>query len=50
MSDFRLYTTALSAEDILDLYHTPANIDNLGGIHSFEMTEDVSSRELLALP
>lgn len=39
MSDFRLYTTALSAEDILDLYHTPANIDNLGGIHGFEFIE-----------
>jgi len=49
-SDIRFYTTALSAEDILDLYHTPANIDNLGGIHGFEMVEDVSGRELLALP
>lgn len=38
-SDFRLYATALSAEDILDLYHTPANIDNLGGIHGFEFIE-----------
>ena len=49
-SDVRIYTTALSAEDIADLYHTPANIDNLGGIHGFEMVEDTSSRELLALP
>ena len=38
-SDFRIYATALSAEDILDLYHTPANIDNLGGLHGFEMVE-----------
>ena len=39
-SDFRLYVTALSAEDILDLYHTPANVDNLGEIHGFEFIED----------
>ena len=38
-SDFRIYVTALSAEDILDLYHTPANIDNLGGVHGFEFIE-----------
>lgn len=38
-SDFRIYITALSAEDILDLYHTPANIDNLGNIHGFEINE-----------
>ena len=39
MSDFRIYATALSAEDILDLYHTSANIDNLGGVHGFEFEE-----------
>ena len=39
MSDFRIYATALSAEDILDLYHTPANIDNLQNIHAFELKE-----------
>ncbi len=40
MSDFRIYATALSDEDILDLYHTPANIDNLGGLHGFEFIEN----------
>lgn len=40
MSDFRIYATALSAEDIADLYHTPANIDNLGNIHGFELQEN----------
>ena len=37
MSDFRIYATTLSAEDILDLYHTTANIDNLGNLHTFEL-------------
>lgn len=40
MSDFRIYATALSAEDIATLYHTPAQIDNLGGIHGFEFEEE----------
>ena len=39
LADFRIYATALSAEDILDLYHTPANVDNLGNYHSFEFNE-----------
>ncbi len=39
LADARIYATALSAEDIADLYHTPANIDNLGGIHGFEFIE-----------
>jgi hypothetical protein len=39
ISDVRVYATALSADDIADLYHTPANIDNLGGLHSFQLNE-----------
>ena len=39
LADARIYATALSAEDIADLYHTPANIDNLGGVHGFEFIE-----------
>lgn len=30
LSDFRVYTTALSAEDILELYHTPITLANNG--------------------
>lgn len=39
LNDFRIYATALSAEDVADLYHTPVNIDNLGGIHGFELED-----------
>lgn len=40
MSDFRIYCTALSAEDILDLYRTSAKIDKTGKVHAFEFAED----------
>ena len=40
LADARIYATALSAEDILDLYHTPVNIDNLQNAHMFEAIED----------
>ena len=39
ISDFRLYATALTAEQILDLYHTSATIDNLGNVYSREYIE-----------
>lgn len=39
LSDFRIYATALSADDILSLYHTAAKVDNLGGLHTFEFQE-----------
>lgn len=44
IADARIYATALSAEDILDLYHTPANIDNLGGLHGFEFIDNINNR------
>ena len=39
LSDFRIYGTALSAEDILELYHTPASIDNHGNFYCGEIKE-----------
>lgn len=39
MSDFRIYATALSTDDVLELYNTPANIDNLNNLHAFELNE-----------
>ena len=43
-SDVRMYCTALSAEDILDIYHTSANVDDLGNLHGFEFVEDDDNR------
>lgn len=39
VADSRMYCTALSDEDILDLYHTSANIDNENRLHTFELEE-----------
>lgn len=39
ISDFRIYATALSAEDVLELYHTSASIDNKGNVYSYEVME-----------
>lgn len=38
-SDFRMYATALSAENIADLYHTSAAVDNLGSFHTLQLEE-----------
>lgn len=38
-SDFRMYATALSSNDIADLYHTSAVVDNLGNFHTFQLEE-----------
>ena len=39
MSDFKLFYTALSADDIQELYHTAASIDNQGNLYSYEVVE-----------
>ena len=39
MSDFRLYTTILTEEDLRELYQTSACIDKQGGFYSRELVE-----------
>lgn len=39
INDLRIYSTVLSPDDILSLYHTSAKVDNLGGLHTFEFQE-----------
>lgn len=40
LSDFRIYATALTAEQIKELYHTSATIDNNGNIYARELVEE----------
>lgn len=39
MSDFRIYSTALSIDDILELYHTGASVDNQHNLFCGEVVE-----------
>jgi hypothetical protein len=39
MSDVRLYATALSADDILDLYQASVSIDDMESLHCYEFVE-----------
>lgn len=60
ISDFRIYATALSAEDIKELYNTPISIDNHKNLHCMELEQTnnqtsfcksgVAKMELLPIP
>ena len=39
MSDYRVYRTALSADDVEELYQSSASIDNKGNLHCYELNE-----------
>lgn len=39
ISDFRIYATALTEDQILELYHTSATIDNNGNVYAREVIE-----------
>lgn len=51
MSDVRIYATALSAEDIADLYKTTASIDDNSNVYGYELQEinKVPYRQLINL-
>lgn len=40
LSDFRIYYTVLSEEQILELYHTSATIDKNGNVYTRELVEE----------
>ena len=40
MSDLRIYATALSEDDIKELYNVPTSLDNNGNIFTGELIEE----------
>lgn len=44
ISDLRIYCTALSADDVLALYHMGAKIDNQANFHTYEINENNTNK------
>lgn len=48
ISDVRIYVTALSQDDIMQLYQLGAKVDNKQNLHAFELNETTINKELLS--
>lgn len=48
INDFRYYTTTLTEEQILTLYHTPISVDKNGILYSYELLEEANKVSSLA--
>ena len=43
ISDFRMYVTPLTDNDVMDLYSTSTSVDNFGNLHCYEVDESVEN-------
>lgn len=43
ISDFRMYVTPLSDNDVMDLYSTSTSVDNFGNLHCYEVDESTEN-------
>ena len=43
ISDFRMYVTPLTDNDVMDLYSTSTSVDNFGNLHCYEVDESTEN-------